>query len=82
MMRFAQWLPVLFTPEQVLCFRYRQRVAGLQRVFKFVGLDVVNDCRCRDAPLLFTHIAERMLLKKPEPRFIPATAIDARFFHK
>ncbi len=42
-MRFAQWLPVIFTPEQLLCFRYSQRIAGLERIFKLVGFDVVND---------------------------------------
>lgn len=54
-MRFAQWLPVLFAPEQVLCFRYGKRIAGLQRVFEFVRFDVVNDCSRGDPPLLFAH---------------------------
>lgn len=80
-MRFAQRLPVVFTPEQMLCFRYRLAVASLQRVFQFVWFDVVyNRGRC-DPSLLFTHHTQRMLLQESQVSFIPSAAVDAGFFH-
>lgn len=59
-MLFAEGLPVGFIPEELLRYCYRFLASAVQRFFKLVRSDVVND-RSRNGPALpVAHHAQWM----------------------
>lgn len=76
-MLFTKRLPVGFIPEELLRFRYLLRVATVKRLFKFVRLDVVNDCSRNGPALPVAHHAERVSPEECQSGFIPAAVVDA-----
>lgn len=80
-MLFAEGLPIGFIPEELLRYYYRFLASAVQRFFKPVRPNVVND-RSRNGPALsVAHHAQRVRPQERQSGFIPATAIDARLFH-
>lgn len=76
-MLLAERLPVRLVPEELLCFRYLLRVAAVERLFKFVRFNVVNDCSWNGPALPVAHNAERVSPEECQSGFIPAAVVDA-----
>ncbi len=59
-MLFAEGLPVGFIPEELLRYCYRFLASAVQRFFKPVRSDVVNDSSRNGPPLPVAHHTQRM----------------------
>ncbi len=63
------------------CFVYRCLVTRLQRLFKFVRDDVVNDGSGYNPSLLLTHVAQGVRAQEWNPGLVPPAVVDVGFFH-